>query len=143
MSCHTGAIFAYALTMGLALVMPRAVMTAADSVPPSAAADEGSAYSRDRIPFNMGWSFQKGDPPGTADQLSYLTNPLAKRAVLASVTSSGLGQEDAALGGSVAWTQPSFDDTGWRRLTLPHDWAIEGPFDIRAPGETAKLPHGK
>jgi beta-galactosidase len=24
---------------------------------------------------------------------------------------------------------PEFDDSGWRTLDLPHDWAIEGPFD--------------
>ena len=23
---------------------------------------------------------------------------------------------------------PSFDDRSWRKLDLPHDWAIEGPF---------------
>ena len=25
--------------------------------------------------------------------------------------------------------QPGFDDHAWRALDLPHDWAIEGPFD--------------
>src|SRR5436305_14740643 len=25
----------------------------------------------------------------------------------------------------------SFDDSGWRRLALPHDWAIEGPFAVQ------------
>ena len=25
--------------------------------------------------------------------------------------------------------QPGFNDTGWRRVDLPHDWSIEGPFD--------------
>jgi beta-galactosidase len=25
--------------------------------------------------------------------------------------------------------QRVFDDSGWRRLDLPHDWSIEGPFD--------------
>ncbi len=25
--------------------------------------------------------------------------------------------------------QAAFDETGWRPLHLPHDWAIEGPFD--------------
>ena len=25
--------------------------------------------------------------------------------------------------------RPAFDDKGWRRLRLPHDWSIEGPFD--------------
>ena len=25
----------------------------------------------------------------------------------------------------------SFDDDSWRKLNLPHDWAIEGPFDSK------------
>jgi len=35
--------------------------------------------------------------------------------------------------------QPGFDDSIWRRLSLPHDWAIEGPFRMEYPHETAKL----
>jgi beta-galactosidase len=33
-----------------------------------------------------------------------------------------------------------FDDSGWRRLDLPHDWGVEGPFDMELPGGTGKLP---
>jgi beta-galactosidase len=36
--------------------------------------------------------------------------------------------------------QPGFDDVSWRKLDLPHDWAIEGPFRIDLSGETGKLP---
>lgn len=32
------------------------------------------------------------------------------------------------------------DDTGWRKLDVPHDWAIEGPFRIDLEGYTGKLP---
>jgi beta-galactosidase len=32
-------------------------------------------------------------------------------------------------GSDVAYVQNSFDDSGWRVVTLPHDWAIEGPFN--------------
>ena len=35
---------------------------------------------------------------------------------------------------------PAHDDTGWRELRLPHDWAIEGPFQASADGGTGKLP---
>ncbi len=34
----------------------------------------------------------------------------------------------------------SFDDTGWRKLNLPHDWAIEGPFDSKYDTRTGGLP---
>jgi beta-galactosidase len=33
-----------------------------------------------------------------------------------------------------------FDDSGWRLLDLPHDWAIEGPFDRRHGPERGALP---
>lgn len=32
---------------------------------------------------------------------------------------------------------PAFDASGWTPVTLPHDWAIEGPFDRNAPGGKA------
>ncbi|RMD79962.1 MAG: beta-galactosidase, partial [Lentisphaerae bacterium] len=25
--------------------------------------------------------------------------------------------------------QPEFDDSNWQSVRVPHDWAIEGPFD--------------
>jgi beta-galactosidase len=28
---------------------------------------------------------------------------------------------------------PSFDDSKWRKLDVPHDWSIEGPYDINNP----------
>lgn len=37
------------------------------------------------------------------------------------------------LGDDCAWATPSFDDSQWRRLDLPHDWSIEGQFDAEAP----------
>lgn len=36
--------------------------------------------------------------------------------------------------------EPAFDDSDWRQLSLPHDWGIEGPFDMNLPGATGKLP---
>lgn len=39
--------------------------------------------------------------------------------------------------------EPGFDDTAWRSLSLPHDWAIEGPFDIKYNARCGGLPfHG-
>lgn len=36
-------------------------------------------------------------------------------------------------GGDVAYVRADFDDSGWRRVNLPHDWAIEGPFLTQGP----------
>jgi beta-galactosidase len=40
--------------------------------------------------------------------------------------------------------QPEFDDTSWRKLDVPHDWSIEGPFDKdnRTGGAGGFLPAG-
>ncbi len=38
---------------------------------------------------------------------------------------------------------PAFDDSAWRPLDLPHDWAIEGPFDVKYNARCGGLPfHG-
>ncbi|WP_189361707.1 glycoside hydrolase family 2 TIM barrel-domain containing protein [Algibacter mikhailovii] len=38
---------------------------------------------------------------------------------------------------------PEFNDSDWRNLNLPHDWAIEGPFDIKYNARSGGLPfHG-
>ncbi|MCX7006985.1 MAG: hypothetical protein NTY53_07005, partial [Kiritimatiellaeota bacterium] len=34
----------------------------------------------------------------------------------------------------------AFDDSAWRKLTVPHDWGIEGPFRDDLDGNTGKLP---
>ena len=34
----------------------------------------------------------------------------------------------------------SFDDTSWETVSIPHDWAIAGPFIKNGNGDTGKLP---
>lgn len=100
--------------------------------------------TRERISFNADWRFAKGDPNNTAGKLSYdiiydwvlpTGFPFTKDPNLI-----GLKRAADHVGAGVTYTQPEFDDSGWRLLTLPHDWAIEGPFDPRSPGGTGKLP---
>ena len=44
-------------------------------------------------------------------------------------------------GGNVAYVRPDFDDGAWRRVDLPHDWAVEGPFLTEGPhGGMGRLP---
>ena len=107
---------------------------------PSVKADE-SVPTRERESFNFGWLFQKGDPTGTADQLNYYKNPAVRDAVIQSSSTNGLSDDQKKLGTGVAFVQSGFDDSAWRKLDLPHDWAIEGPFDIKLSGDTGKLPY--
>jgi beta-galactosidase len=43
-------------------------------------------------------------------------------------------------GDGVAYVQPGFDDSSWRQINLPHDWAIEGPFTRSGGGGMGRLP---
>ena len=39
-------------------------------------------------------------------------------------------------------SEAAFDDSGWRSVDLPHDWAIEGPFSADYASGTGYLPGG-
>ena len=41
----------------------------------------------------------------------------------------------AKAGGALGAAKPDFDDSKWRKLDLPHDWAVELPFDQKADGD--------
>jgi beta-galactosidase len=41
---------------------------------------------------------------------------------------------DGNPGGDVAYVQMNYDDSSWRKVNLPHDWAIEGPFNFGGVG---------
>ena len=110
-------------------------------VPALAKADD--TILRQRLSFDADWRFQKGDPGGVGDTLSYGKIKgalLAASAGFLASTPASPAAVPADLGRAVTYTQPGFDDAGWRRLDLPHDWGIEGPFKQEYPGETAKLP---
>jgi beta-galactosidase len=43
-------------------------------------------------------------------------------------------------GDGVAYVETTFDDSSWRLINLPHDWAIEGPFMREGGGGMGRLP---
>jgi beta-galactosidase len=109
---------------------------------PSATFAATVASPRERISFNADWRFAKDDPAESAGKLNYET---LKPWLVAGGTEFSLNTPSAAKpagnpGGDVVYTQPGFDDSAWRKLNLPHDWGIEGPFKQEYPGETGKLP---
>ncbi|MBB3221034.1 beta-galactosidase GalB [Pseudoduganella umbonata] len=81
-----------------------------------AATHAAEAPVRERIAFNADWRFHKQDP----------VKERSGKEV------AGKATEPAA--------QPGFDDAAWRRLSVPHDWGIEGPFRQEYPNDTGKLP---
>jgi beta-galactosidase len=66
---------------------------------------------REQLLFDFGWKFQFGHGTDPARDLGF-----------------GNGQGDFAKTGDFAFSKSGFDDSKWRALNLPHDWAVELPF---------------
>jgi beta-galactosidase len=66
---------------------------------------------REQLLFDFGWKFQFGHGSDPARDLGF-----------------GNGQGDFAKTGEFAFSKAGFDDSKWRALNLPHDWAVELPF---------------
>jgi beta-galactosidase len=99
------------------------------------------ATPRERISFDENWRFQKDDPVGMEGRLSYgVLKPWLLPTGNAFVPNS---EKSTRPGGNpvenVSYAQPGFDDSGWRQLNVPHDWAIEGPFLKDEPNGTGTL----
>ena len=72
------------------------------------------ASPRERLSLDRAWMFHEGDVPFpviTGHQQSY---------------------NNAKAGSSWGAASPSFDDSSWKQVNLPHDWAVEQPFDEKA-----------
>lgn len=96
------------------------------------------AGPRERLLMDFGWRFKLADPPEVAKQLDYPeASDLAKvrKADMASEPERAASRIDAAvahLGEDLPPVKARFDDSSWRQLDLPHDWAIELPFEAKA-----------
>ena len=66
---------------------------------------------REQLLFDFGWKFQFGHGSDPARDLGF-----------------GNGQGDFAKTGEFGFSKAKFDDSKWRTLNLPHDWAVELPF---------------
>jgi beta-galactosidase len=109
----------------------------------SLTATAGVNPPRERIAFNDGWLFSRTDAEWVLGQLDYANAKpwlLASAAHLFGPTSPRYAPPPGNFGGHFTHTQPGFDDSGWRKLDLPHDWGIEGPFKQEYPNDTGKLP---
>ncbi|HXQ80723.1 MAG TPA: beta-galactosidase GalB, partial [Opitutaceae bacterium] len=105
----------------------------------SAAAGE----PRERVSLDADWLFERGDAPDAGDRLSYeALKPwiLPTGDELLDLSARRAAPPAAGPAENVSYAQAQFDDGAWRRLDVPHDWAIEGPFQQDLPGATGKLP---
>src|SRR5256885_2881508 len=93
-----------------------------------------------RTLFNSDWRFAKDDPTDAQGKLAYAQIKQWMLPTANAFTKTPAERPDGNLGEDVAYTKADFDDSSWRKLDLPHDWGIEGPFKQEYPGETGKLP---
>ena len=90
----------------------------ASAPPPAAPARALSAGpERERLSFDAGWRFALGHATEPARDFGFGTSYFSYLA------KTGYGDGPASR---------AFDDRGWRVLDVPHDWAIEVPFDPKA-----------
>lgn len=97
---------------------------------------------RSRSLISAGWRFAKGDPPGVTG-LSYAAArawvlPSGNAFVKDPARRAARPQGDLAAG--VPYITSEYDDSAWRLVDLPHDYAIEGPYTNTVSGSMGHLP---
>jgi len=78
----------------------------------------------EELSLNLGWQFHLGDIPFPV------------------ISGHGASYSNAKAGKAWGAAAPEFDDREWRTLDLPHDWAVEGPFDEKANISQGYRPRG-
>ena len=100
------------LAVSAATLLPATVQRAQgllDAFPP---ADTSNVVApREHLLFDFGWKFFQGHASDPARDLGF-----------------GMGQGDFSKSGEFWFSTQKFDDSNWRDLNLPHDWAVELPF---------------
>src|ERR1019366_1548332 len=95
--------------------------------PSGTGSDASGNGVREKLLFDFGWKFKFGHGTDPAKDLGF-----------------GLGQADFSKTGDFKQAKAEFDDSAWRALDLPHDWAVELPFehDDSGAGDSQLRSHG-
>ena len=99
------------LAFSASAVLARSVWARTEALIASSDATLPSLPPREKLLFDFGWKFQFGNSIDPAKDLGF-----------------GNGQGDFAKTGDFDFAKVKFDDSKWRDLNLPHDWAVELPF---------------
>jgi beta-galactosidase len=99
------------LTISAASFMGRSAWARAAFLGAKADAMTPAVLPREKLLFDFGWKFTFGNGADPAKDLGF-----------------GNGQGDFAKTGDFEFAKAKFDDSKWRTLDLPHDWAVELPF---------------
>jgi beta-galactosidase len=103
------------LSSGLALsassIVSKSAWARAAAALAAAPADVTALAPREQLLFDFDWKFQFGNGSDPSKDLGF-----------------GNNQGDFAKTGDFAFAKAGYDDSKWRKLNLPHDWAVELPF---------------
>lgn len=99
----------------------------ASDKPQPIAGNDGTTSPREQLLFDFGWKFTFGHGTDPVKDLGF-----------------GFGQSDFSKTGDFEFAKAGFDDSKWRVLDLPHDWAVELPFvhDDSGTGDNQLRSHG-
>src|SRR6516162_7397817 len=112
-----------------------------------------NAHARDRISLDSGWRFQLGDPPDVTTNVTYYPEISDLAKLDSNEVGTGTNTETymesirvdifgTHAGENVSFVQTNYDDSGWRPINVPHDWAVELPFNSTADGGHGYKPVG-
>ncbi len=119
-----------------------------------------AAATRERDLLDAGWQFQLSDPVGDPNLTSSVTN-YTEIPDLMKLEDSGSGAEFTGAnsetnlmtlrpdpvathaGENVSYVMTNYNDSAWRTVNLPHDWAVELPFNSNYSSTNSYYPsHG-
>jgi beta-galactosidase len=106
---RSGLILSASSLVSNSAVARHALLAAYPGVPSTDA--QSAVAPREQLFFDFGWKFTYG----------HATDPLLDLGF-------GKDQEDFSKSGDFKFSTAKFDDSKWRPLDLPHDWAVELPF---------------
>src|SRR5665213_1271395 len=96
--------------------------------PGAIVASSSAVGPREQLLFDFGWKFALGNGANPEKDFGF-----------------GTGQNDFSKTGEFKVAKTGFDDSKWRTLDLPHDWAVELPFEhdeASGGGESPLQSHG-
>jgi len=117
-------LIASGLAISASSLMSRSSLAQAVASLAASTASSNALAPREQLLFDFGWKFAFGNSADPQKDQGF-----------------GLGQNDFSKTGDFKVAKAGFDDSKWRTLDLPHDWAVELPFEHdQAPNGTGDSP---
>ena len=94
------------------IAVSAATAISADTVQAATPSAEEAASPRERLLLDFGWRFSLGHAGDPAHDFGY----------------AGKAETFAKSGDLFAPSHMKYDDSAWKKVDLPHDWAVDLPF---------------